>query len=398
MGFIKKNIPIVKNSNKSAKEYPFPFLANKNKNIRENILPVLGPSGGEEEVQALREVIESGWWGKGPKVEEFEEKFAQMVGHKYAVAVTSNSHGQDLVMKAMGFKGVDVINPAISFIATAIVPLWNDCTSNIVDVKKEDLCIDPREIEKYKKPNSEVLISVDQAGVLADYKKLRKSFGGFIIQDCAHSCWTPGAGLGGDVAVWSFQAVKTMPAGDGGMITTNDKKLADRCREMTWFGVSSTWSRTNNKSKKPGYAWDYEVNLLGYKYYMTDIIATICLEQMKKLPKHLEFRRQIQAKYNKELHSCIERPPHSETVQYYISRVPGQHRDDLINFLAEKKIHTSVHFKPLYKFDPLKQNRIYPVCENEWVKLLSLPCHNRMTSDDVEYVIYWVNKYFEERL
>ena len=175
MGFIKKNTPIVKNSNKSAKEYAFPFLANKNKNIRENILPVLGPSGGEEEVQALREVIESGWWGKGPKVEEFEEKFAQMVGHKYAVAVTSNSHGQDLVMKAMGFKGVDVINPAISFIATAIVPLWNDCTSNIVDVKKEDLCIDPREIEKYKKPNSEVLISVDQAGVLADYK-IKKIF------------------------------------------------------------------------------------------------------------------------------------------------------------------------------------------------------------------------------
>ena len=100
------------------------------------MLPVLGPKGGEEEVQALREVIESGWWGKGPKVAEFEEKFAKMVGHKYAVAVTSNSHGQDLVMKAMGYKGIDVINPAISFIATAMVPLWNNCTSNIVDVKK----------------------------------------------------------------------------------------------------------------------------------------------------------------------------------------------------------------------------------------------------------------------
>ena len=86
------------------------------------MLPVLAPKGGEEEINAIREVIESGWWGKGPKVEEFEEKFAQMVGHKYAVAVTSNSHGQDLVMKAMGFKDIDVINPAISFIATAIDP------------------------------------------------------------------------------------------------------------------------------------------------------------------------------------------------------------------------------------------------------------------------------------
>ncbi len=145
------------------------------------MLPVLRPLGGEEEVQALREVIESGWWGKGPKVAEFEQKFAEMVGHKYAVAVTSNSHGQDLVMKAMGYKGIDVINPAISFIATAMVPLWNDCTSNIVDVKRDTLCIDPDDVERYKKPNSEVLISVDEAGVIADYENLRKKFGGFIL-------------------------------------------------------------------------------------------------------------------------------------------------------------------------------------------------------------------------
>ena len=86
--------------------------------IRNEMLPVLGPKGGKEEIEALTEVIESGWWGKGPKVEEFEDKFSKMVGHKYAVAVTSASHGQDLVMKAMNFKNIDVINPAISFIAT----------------------------------------------------------------------------------------------------------------------------------------------------------------------------------------------------------------------------------------------------------------------------------------
>ena len=364
--------------------------------VRPNMLPVLAPKGGEEELNALREVIESGWWGKGPKVEEFEEKFAHMVGHKYAVAVTSNSHGQDLVMKAMGFKDIDVINPAISFIATAMIPLWNNCTSNIVDVKKDTLCIDPYDVQKHLKKNSEVLISVDQAGVLADYKNLRKVFGGFILQDCAHSCWTPGAGLGGDAAVWSFQAVKTMPAGDGGMITTNDKKLADRCREMSWFGVSSTWSRAKGTSGKPGYAWDYEVELLGYKYYMIDIIAAICLEQMKKLPDHLKFRRHIQKRYNKELNPIIERPPHSETVQYYVSRVPKKDRNNLINFLTSKNIHTSVHFKPLYKYTPLKQNRDYPVSDTEWEKFLTLPCHNRMTEDDISYVIYWVNKYFED--
>ena len=362
--------------------------------IRKSMLPVLQPSGGEEEINAIREVIESGWWGKGPKVAEFEEKFAKMVGHKYAIAVTSASHGQDLVMKALGMKGVDVINPAISFIATAMIPLWNDFTTNIVDVKRDTLCINPDDVERYKKPNSEILIAVDEAGVLADYEGLRKVFGGFILEDCAHSCWTPGAGLGGACAVWSFQAVKTMPMGDGGMITTDDKKLADKCREMTWFGVSSTWSRASGQT--PGYAWDYQVDILGYKYYMIDIMAAIGLEQMKKLPKHLEFRRYIQSRYNNELNSLIERPPHSETVQYYVGRVPSEHRDKLIDYLTDKKIHTSVHFKPLYLYSPLKQDRKYPVCDSEWTKLISLPCHNNMKDEDIDYVVYWVNKYFEE--
>jgi len=377
--------------------------------IREKMLPVLGPQGGEEEVQAIREVIESGWWGKGPKVAEFEEKFAEMVGHKYAVAVTSASHGQDLIMKALGLKDIDVINPAISFIATAMIPLWNNFTTNIVDVKRDTLCIDPQDVEKYKKSNSEVMIAVNQAGVSCDYDELRKVFGGFILEDTAHSCYTPGAGQGGDAAVWSFQAVKTMPCGDGGMITSNDKDLIEKCREMTWFGVSSTWSRSQGQSGKPGYAWDYQVDILGYKYYMIDIMAAICLEQMKKLPDNLKFRRHVQKRYNDELHPIFERPPHSETVQYYCPRIEPKrqyspdgsgyaviNRDNLIDYLGDKKIHTSVHFKPLYMYKPLLQNRSYEVCDTEWLKLVTLPCHNRMTEDDIDYVIYWSNKWAEE--
>lgn len=366
-------------------------------NIRENTLPVLGPKGGKEEVEALREVIESGWWGKGPKVDEFEDRFAKKVGHKYAVAVTSNSHGQDLVMKAMGFQGVDVINPTISFIATAVIPLWNRCTTNIVDVDRKTLCMDPEDVEKYKGPNSEVLIAVNMCGVPAPYEELRKVFSGYIIEDCAHSCYTEGAGLGGDVAVWSFQAVKTMPVGDGGMITTNDENLYHKLKEMTWFGVTSTWSRVQKGlSGKPGYSWDYDVETLGYKYYMTDLTAAIGLVQMDKLEENLKWRRHVQKRYGTELEGYIEPPAHSETVQYYCARVPMEHRDRLIDYLATKKIHTSVHFKPLHLHDIVRQDRSYPVADNEWLKLISLPVHGRMTDEDIDYVIYWVKKYFED--
>lgn len=365
--------------------------------IRENTLPVLGPKGGEEEVEALRQVIESGWWGAGPKVDEFEDKFAKLVGRKYAVAVTSASHGQDLVMKALRFKRIDVISPTISFIATAVIPLWNDCTTNIVDVDRKTLCIDPEDVARYRKPNSEVLIAVNMAGIPAPYEQLRKVHPGYIIEDCAHSCYTPGAGLGGDIAVWSFQAVKTLPTGDGGMITTNDPKLYAKLKDMTWFGVSSTWSRVQKSlTGKPGYSWDYEIRNLGYKCYMNDLTAAIGLVQLKKLHGHLKFRRHIQHRYNLELKNYIEPPSFSHTVQYYCARVPKHDRDKLIAYLSTKKIHTSIHFKPLHKHTILRQNRPYPIADDEWQKLISLPVTTQMIEEDIDYVIYWVKKYFED--
>ena len=116
--------------------------------IRDTMLPVLRPVGGDEEVNAIRESIESGWWGKGPKVAQFEKEFAEMVGAKYAVAVNSATSGQDLVLKALGIKDCDIINPTISFMTTAVVPLWNNCTSNIVDVDPVTMCLDPEDVRK----------------------------------------------------------------------------------------------------------------------------------------------------------------------------------------------------------------------------------------------------------
>ena len=360
--------------------------------IRKNPIFVLKPYGYEQEVQAFREVIESSWWGKGPKVTQFEQEFAELVGSKYAIAVTSNSHGQDLIMKAMGFKGVDVINPTISFATTAMVPLWNDCSSNIVDVLPDTMCISPSDVEKYKKSNSEVLISVHQAGLTAPIDEIRKVFGGFIIEDCAHSCYTPEHGTMGDVAVWSFQAVKSMPIGDGGMITLDDKELYEKMCEMIWFGIPPTWKRFTSSR----YAWDYEIETLGYKYYMIDIMAAIGLTQMKRLPDLIKKRQHIQKMYNENLHESIQRPLWSHTCQYYSCKVKSDIRNKLIDYLNTKNIHTSVHFKPLHLHPLLKQDRDYPVADVEWEKSISLPCHYGMADDDINYVIYWVNKFMDK--
>ena len=265
------------------------FTFVKSMEIRKTMLPVLRPVGGDEEVNAIKDSIESGWWGKGPKVAEFEKKFAEMVGAKYAVAVNSATSGQDLVLKALDIKDCDIINPTISFMTTAVVPLWNNCTSNIVDVDPVTMCLDPEDVKRNLKPNTKAIIAVHQAGVPAPIDEIREFYYGVIIADCAHSCYTPGAGTKGDVAVWSFQAVKTMPCGDGCMITTNSKELYEKLVPLTWLGITSTYSRSKSRNGTPGYAWDYDVDVVGYKAYMIDLTAAFCLEQMKKLDKHLEI-------------------------------------------------------------------------------------------------------------
>ena len=372
--------------------------------IRKSTLPVLKPFGGDEEVDALREVIESGWWGKGPKVEQFEREFAKMVGHKYAIGLTSNTHGLDLVLKAKGIQDCNFISPTMSFMTTGVVPIWNNCTSTLCDVDPRTLNIDPDDVKKQLKKDTKAVLAVNMAGIPADIDGIREHFEGLIIEDCAHSCYTPGAGTKGDIAIWSFQAVKTMPCGDGGMITTNDEALYEQLRPMTWLGIgASTYDRTRtgrtgpDGKALPGYSWDYEVDTIGYKAYMIDIMATICLEQMKKLDGHLATRRHIQKRYNTELAGYITPPDWSETVQYYCARVPKEDRDDLIDYLASKKIHTSVHFKPLHLHPVLAQGRPFPVADNEWKHLISLPVHPSMTDDDTDYVIYWIKKYFDNK-
>jgi len=370
--------------------------------LRENILPVMRPLGGVEELRALKEVIENGWWGKGSKVEEFEHKFAKMVGSKYAIAVTSNTAAQDLILKAKNIKDCDVISPTISFMTTGLVPLWNNCNSLLCDVEENNLNLSPLDVKKHLTKKTKAIIAVNYAGIPSQIESIRDYYDGYIIEDCALSCYTAGAGSKGDAAVWSFQAVKTMSCGDGGMITTNDDDLHEKLRPMINFGIpSSTYRRSvksteNNKMKlSPGYVWDYEVKTIGYKSYMNDIQASICLEQLKKLPEYLQKRRKIQRRYNNELSEYIMIPEWSETVQFYSARVNKKYRDSLISYLATKKIHSTVHFKPLHLHQILSQNRSFPVADSEWKKLVSFPCHPGMNDDDIDYVIYWIKEYFD---
>ena len=258
----------------------------------------------------------------------------------------------------------------------------------------------PNDVQKKLTKKTKAIICVNLAGILAPVDEIRKFYKGLIIEDCAHACYTPGAGSRADIAVWSFQAVKTMPTGDGGMITTDNKEIMEKIRKLYWFGIESTYDRVKKQKDNPGsnsvYRWKYDIDILGYKYYMIDLTAAIGLSQMEKLETTLKRRQFIQAKYNESFNSIdeITLPPFSYTVQHYVIKVSPDKRDALIDFLKDKNIHTSVHYRPLHLFTQFKDDTSFPIADKEWLKIITLPVHLNMTNEDIDYVIYWVQTFF----
>lgn len=360
-------------------------------------IKVLGPVGGKEEIRELADTIRSGWWGRGPKVDRLEKAFAKLVGCKYAVAVNHCTGALHLALEVLGIHNKEVVVPTITFVAPAMVPYYCNSYSSglstvLADVKEEDYCIDPAKLPLSKETGA--VIVVHEAGALADIKSIKKRFGGPIIEDCAHACFTEGVGSKGrNIGCWSFQAVKTLPAGDGGMITTNNREVARKVFHMSWNGIGrSTWDRAKGRR----YTWDYRVYGLGWKYYMNDITAAIALQQLKKLKKNLAWRHKIAKIYDEELKDHLIPAPKSGTYQYYVARV--KNRDRIADYLATKGVATSVHFKPVHLFPFFKGCTKGPlsVAEKVWKEFLSLPMYVGLTTKDVRYVVKHIKKAVRE--
>lgn len=361
-------------------------------------LPIrlLRPTYDEQTKQELIDVLDSGWVSFGPKVKEFEEKFAEYVGAKYAIATNSATSALDVCIKAYGLKGGELITPAFTFTADANVGEWNDMEVTFADIDPETLTIDPKSLHVTE--DTRVIVAVDCHGRLADIQGIRQACGPYrplIIEDAAHAMYTPGVGQG-DIVVYSFQAVKSMPIFDGGMITTDDEEAYHIIRKLTWLGIEKdTYERaTGNR-----YDWNYDITRGdGLKAYMTNVQAVLGIGQLRRLPDLLEKRQKIQARYNEAFKGewFFTEPVFSHTVQYYTPK--WYQRDGLSQFLGEKGIHTSVHFKPLSEMTYWKKAVKYPLPNTDevWTQLLSLPVHDALTEEEQEYVIKCVREYYNE--
>jgi perosamine synthetase len=369
------------------------------------MIPVFKPSFGDEELEALREPFRTGWIGLGPKTREFEEAFAKYIGTRFAVALNSGTAALHLALKVLEIKDMEVVTTPMTFISTNHAILYNGGIPVFADIEPETLNIDPGEVRKNITAKTKTIIVVHYGGHACDMDpilEIAKERNIRVIEDAAHGCGgaykSQKLGSLGDLACFSFHAVKNMSTGEGGMITTDDPELYGRLMKLRWMGISKdTWSR-EEKDKK--YSWYYNVEEVGFKYHMNDIPAAIGLVQLKKLDKMNQRRKEIADKYNEGLKglSWLETPavkPYAKP-SYHNYVIKAEKRDSLNIYLQAKGISTGVHYIPNNHYEMYQSFRgVTPVANSVWKKLLTLPLFPDLKDGEADLIIHEIREFGE---
>lgn len=362
------------------------------------VIPVFKPKINKDAVfRELTEVFDSGWLGLGPKTQRFEERFAQFVGAKHAVALNSATAALHLSCLAIGLsEGDEVIVPALTFVATGLGPLYCRATPVFADIDPDTLCIDPRDVERKITGRTRAIIPVHFAGHAAPMDEIlaiARRYNLAVIEDAAHATGTgykgKSAGTLGTTGCFSFHSVKNLTTGDGGMLVTADQEIIQRARRLRLVGISKeTWQRIDRSS----YSWDYSVDELGFKFHMNDVVAAIGLAQLPEVGEHNECRRRVAEQYNAAFSKVAwitlpaEKPYTRNSWHAYIMRVPM--RNELIKHLSLKQITATVHYRPIHHHQLFAGTKAdVPITEREWSRLLTLPLYPDMTQDDVARVV-----------
>lgn len=372
---------------------------------RTEYLPFARPDIDQREIEAVTEVLTSGWLTTGTKTLEFERRFAEYVGAKHAIAVNSATAAMHLALEAIGLKaGDEVITSTFTFAATAEVVRYFDAKPVLVDIDPITLNIDPRMVEEAVTPRTRAIIPVHVGGLACDLDAIQAiadRHNLYVIEDAAHALPTYYKnrliGSISDFTTYSFYATKTLATGEGGMITTNNDEWADRCRVMRLHGISKdAWKRYTGEG-----SWYYEIVAPGFKYNLTDIAAAMGLVQLEKLVGMNNRRQEIARKYDAAFvpHPALETPKLSvdSTHPYhlYILRLNLDgltvDRNTFIDYLRKANIGVSVHWMPLHMHPYYRETygyRVedYPVAYEQYQRVISLPIYSAMSDEDTSYV------------
>lgn len=384
---------------------------------RQENLPFFKPDVGDAEIEAVTDVLRSGWLTYGPRVREFGAACADYLGVPCAVPVSSCTAGLFLTLKAMGVgKGDEVILPAMTFIATLTSVLHCGAKPVLVDLDPENLGMDPESFERAITPRTKVVIPVHMAGHpcrIIEIMDIAQRHNIKVMEDAAHSFGAAveekRIGGFGDATVFSFYATKCITTGDGGLVTTCNQEMADKLHLLSFHGMDgNAWQRYGDKGR-----WYYEVVAIGYKFHLGDPAAAMGLVQLGRSDEFLARRTEVAGKFNEafdglpglKLPSVAAWATHAWHL--YILRLdPGVidgGRDGLIADLAANKIGSSVHFIPLHHHPAFVDEgavftEFLPETEKYYQQAVSLPLFPCMTDQDVNDVIAVVTESIRSRI
>jgi len=351
----------------------------------------------EESIEAVADVLRSGWIGQGPVTAEFEQKFAEYVGARHAIALNSATSALHLAVKACNLRpGDEVLTTSMTFVSTNHVLLYENLVPVFVDVEPGTLNMDLEKAEAAITPKTRAIMVVHYGGNPLDIERLyslAERNGLDVIEDAAHACgasWNGGRIGSFGLTCFSFHAVKNLPLGDGGMITTNDDDLAQRIQCLRWLGIDkSTYARTAGGN----YHWDYSVPEVGYKYHMNDINAAIGLASLPALDGSNQVRRYISDYYRANLKvPMLSTTPNSESSNH-LAVIRAKNRDALYQHLVDRGISAGVHYKPNHYYPMYRQFVRAPldVTEQAYREILSLPLHLKLTEENLIYICEVIN-------
>jgi dTDP-4-amino-4,6-dideoxygalactose transaminase len=364
------------------------------------------PSIGDEEWHALRDTLQSGWLTQGPKVAEFESMFAEIHEARHALATTSCTTGLHLVLAALGVgPGDEVIVPAFTWVSTANVVLYCGATPILADVDPNTFNINPLDIAHRITNRTKAVIVVHLFGLCAEMDQIRAAIPSNmpIIEDCACAAGATyndkPAGTLGLAGVFSFHPRKSVTTGEGGMITTNDDRLAEICNQLRNHGASVS-EEVRHQNAQPFLLPEF--NMLGFNYRMTDLQGALGVVQLSKLRQFILTRQQWAEFYLTQLSgiSWLRLPTDSKNGQHawqsFVTFVNPNlapvSRNKIMQKLQQQGISTrpgthAVHMLGYYAksfgFKPDDFPRARASNDNS----MAIPLHNKMCVDDYEYVV-----------
>lgn len=363
-------------------------------------IPLFNLNFDEAENKAVVDVLNTKWISSGPKTMELEKRFADMLGAKYALAVSNCTAALHLAVMAAGIgPGDEVIVPSLTFVATVNSIMYAGGTPVFCDVtSKDNLCIDPDQIEKLITPKTKAVSIMHYGGFACDLDKITdicKRHNIALIEDACHGPMSEykGKKLGtfGLAGCFSFFSNKNISTGEGGIIVTNSEEVYEKIKLLRSHGMT-----TMSYERSTGHSTSYDVIGLGYNYRFNDILAGIAMAQLDKLMPDIAKRQHVRERYIELLGNddrlIIPFKNYHVFSSLYIcpmvlAKGDAAYRDAVRNYLAEKGIQTSMHYPPAHRFSIYKKYPAdLPVTEFIADHEFTIPMYGSLTDDEIEYI------------